>query len=149
MPTLRIGKGIEPGAYEVTLQHVSSPKTIYPANEPDGVQILEWQFIADDGTIIDDSTSMNTGPRSKMYGWLTALNNGKAPAVDEDINTDDLLGRRVIANVALSEKGWPKITSLSAIPLARQQQKFAEATQAPTRPTRPQAVPRPSDGVPF
>lgn len=150
MPTIRIGAGnIEPGAYEVTLQHVSQPKTIYPQNDPDGVEILEWTFVLDDGQQLTDSTSMNSGPRSKMYGWLTALNSGKAPSTDEDIDTDDLIGRRVIANVTLSEKGWPKIGSLSAIPVSVQQKRFAQATQAPTRPTqRPSADAKP-DGVPF
>jgi len=149
MTTIRISRGatnadVDAGVYEVTLSGVDGPKTIYPANAPEGTDILDWRFVLDDGREVAGTTSTASGPRSKMYGWLTALNSGRAPEVDDEIDTDELIGRRAIATIEISPSGWPRIANLGAIPVATQQQRFAQSTGAPTQqPERPPLAQQP------
>lgn len=122
---------IEPGAYEATLTAISEPRTILPmtgANAGQEVEILDWTFVLDGGEEIRGTTSLSSGPKSKLFNWMTALLGGKAPAIGASLDwTDDhvtlggeqLDGRIVNATIAISENGWPKITALSAIPAKR------------------------------
>ena len=98
MATIKISRGpgsadIAAGVYEVTLAAVEGPKTIYPANAPEGTDVLDWRFVLDDGSEVSGTTSTSSGPRSKMYAWLTALNSGRAPEIDDEIDTDSLVGQ--------------------------------------------------------
>lgn len=119
------GPEIEAGAYAVTLAKLEGPKTITPQSGPNAgleVEILDWLFTVDEGlyagTEIQGTTSMASGPRSKMYSWLTALMNGKAPAIGATFEAEDLIGFRAIATISKSEAGWPRIESLGAFPVA-------------------------------
>jgi len=138
---------IEPGAYEVTLTAISEPRTILPATGPNAgqeVEILDWTFVLDGGEEIRGTTSLSSGPKSKLFNWMTALLGGKAPAIGATLEwTDDdhvtlggeqLDGRMVNATIGVNEGGWPKITALSAIPAKR---------------SRPAPVAVASDGQPF
>ena len=123
MVTVTVGAGgpdIEPGAYNVVLESVE-PKTIVPTQGRDAgkeVPVYEWTFLTDDGEEIQGVTSVNSGTRSKMYAWITALL-GKAPETGQVIDTSTLVGRMVIAQIEKSESGWPKLANLSAIPAKR------------------------------
>jgi hypothetical protein len=123
---------IEPGTYEATLAAISEPRTIFPttgANAGQEVEILDWTFVLDGGEEIRGTTSLSSGPKSKLFGWMTALLGGKAPEVGAALAwTDDghvtlggqqLDGRIVNATIGLNEGGWPKITALSAPPVKR------------------------------
>lgn len=146
MATIKISRGpgsadIDAGVYEVTLAAVDGPKTIYPANAPEGTEVLDWRFVIDDGSEVSGTTSTASGPRSKMYGWLTALNSGKPPEIDDEIDTDTLIGRRAIATIEISPSGWPRIANLGAIPVQTQQKRFAQTTGAPVQ-AAPQDLPQ-------
>lgn len=141
MPTIQVNQGTPPddrddGTYWATLVKVAGPTRIYPAwAGPDGSDVLEWTFAFDDGGEIRDSSGPDATPRAKVTGWLKAL--GHTPQIGVPIDTDVLLGRRVLLTVGHKESGWPKIESLAAPPVERLQQQFAQATGAPTRtPTR-------------
>jgi len=123
---------IEPGAYSATLTAISEPRTILPASGPNAgqeVEILDWTFVLDGDEEIRGTTSLSSGPKSKLFAWMTALLGGKAPAVGSELAwTDDghvtlggeqLDGRVVNVTISISENGWPKITTLSAIPAKR------------------------------
>ena len=123
---------IEPGAYEATLTAISEPRTILPASGPNAgqeVEILDWTFVLDGDEEIRGTTSLSSGPKSKLFAWMTALLGGKAPAIGAELSwTDDghvtlggeqLDGRMVNSTIAIAENGWPKITALSAIPAKR------------------------------
>lgn len=132
MPQITINKGgpstdIDNGVYPVTLAAVTGPKTIYPANAPEGTDIYEWTFSLDDGRDIQGVTSTASGPKSKMFGWLTALL-GKAPAAGDAVDTDALLGRRALATIDHNDGGWPRLSQLTAMPVGMLQQQFAAAT---------------------
>ena len=135
MPTIEIGAGIALGAQEVTLKKVSDLKTIQVG--PEEVDIYEWTFVNDDGEELRDSTSTATGPRSKMFGWITALNGGRPPERGDRIDLDAYVGKRAIATVIENDRGWPKIGSLGAIPQRRPTAPVAAAAPAPSRPAPP------------
>src|SRR5687768_16170502 len=94
------GVDIPDGVYPVTLVEIKGPKTVTAQRGPKAgqdIELLDWVFSVDegdyDGTNIEASTSMASGPKSKMYSYLTALFNGVAPQVGATFNAEDLCGR--------------------------------------------------------
>lgn len=135
---------VEDGTHFVTLLRIEERKTITPksgVNAGKEMEVYPWIFSLDDGTEIEASTSAFMGPKSTIYKWLTALNNGKAPytlPVPDDFESEPFHGRRALAQIKNTDAGWPRIEQLTAIPLAMQQQAFTTATGLP--PTAPVAV---------
>lgn len=122
---------IEPGAYEVTLTGIEGPRTIFPQTGPNAgkeVEVLDWTFSTDEGAEVQGTTSLASGPKSKLYAWLTALL-GQAPAVGTTFEPGQLVGRTAIATIEVQESGWPKIANLSAMP-RRKGAKAAPTAQA-------------------
>lgn len=158
MPLITINKGgveIPDGVYTVVLAKVEGPKTI---QRPDGTdaEIFDWTFQVFDGDHegieLQGTTSTSSGPKSKMYAWLTALFGGKSPAVGTAFEADDLVGKLALATVRTPENGWPKIENLGAIPAAMLAGKVASATGAPiTQPGAPApvAAAQPQSDLPF
>lgn len=113
---------IDPGTYTVTLTGIEGPRTIIPQRGPNAgkeVSIFDWTFSTEDGQEIQATTSMSSGPRSKMYSWLTALF-GAAPPVGSSFDATDLIGRMAIATISVDEEsGWPKVANLGAVPVVR------------------------------
>ena len=156
-PTITINPGagvdIPPGVYPVVLVNLAGPRVIIPQSGPNigqEVEILDWQFAIDegdlDGTIIDATTSTRSGPKSKLFSWLTALLGGQSPAIGTTFEAEDLKGRRALATVAMNDAGWPKVEALTAIPVTqRAAQRPAQA--APAAPQRPQAAARKASGI--
>jgi hypothetical protein len=140
------GPDIDDGVYPVTLTAIEGPKTITPQNGPNAgqdVDIFEWAFVVDEGdyenTEIQATTSTASGPRSKMFAFLTALLDGKAPQVGTSFEVTDLVGRRALATIRRSESGWPRIENLGALPA---QMRTAPAQAAPEQ--APAAAPAPA-----
>lgn len=141
MPFIEVtqsGPDIPDGPYTVTLVDIKGPKTVTAQRGPKAgqdIELLDWQFAVDDGphngVTIEASTSTASGPRSKMYGFLTALFGGVAPAIGTGYEKTDLVGRRALATIRKDDTGWPRIENLSALPPALLQKGFAVATGAP------------------
>lgn len=113
---------IAPGTYEATLTGISEPRTIFPQSGPNAgkeVQLRDWTFALEDGTEINGSASVASGPKSKTYAWLTALLGGTPPVLGQSYPKSQLIGREALITIAIDEGGWPKITNLSARPKAR------------------------------
>lgn len=149
MPFITVSQGggseIPDGVYPVTLVEIKGPKTVTAQRGPKAgqdIDLLDWIFAVDegdfDGTPIEASTSTASGPKSKMYAWLTALFNGVAPQVGATFETTDLYGRRALATIKNSD-GWPRIENLGAMPASMQQRAFAAQTGVAV-----QAAPAPS-----
>ena len=140
MPLLTVNAGgpdIEPGTYEVTLTAIEGPKTITAKTGPNAgtdFEILEWQFALEDDTVITATTSTASGPKSKMYGFLTALLDGQPPAIGQSFEAGDLVGRMCLATIIQSESGWPRVDHLTARP------RKAAPTGRAARPIAPQPV---------
>jgi hypothetical protein len=136
---------IAPGTYEATLISISEPRTILPQSGPNAgkeVQLRDWTFALEDGTEINGSASVASGPKSKTYAWLTALLGGTPPVLGQSYPKSQLIGREALITIAIDEGGWPKITNLSARPKARPAAVAAPVpvAVAPVRRAAPQPV---------
>lgn len=136
------GPDIPDGVYLVQLTKISDPRTVVAQQGPrqgEEVDLIDWVFTIDQpGTdvhdqVIDASTSTSSGPRSKMYAWLTALLGGVAPAVGTPFKKSDLIGRYALATTRKNDAGWPKIENLGAAPAALLATRIAQATGAPVQ----------------
>ncbi len=157
VPFIEVTKGgveIEDGVYTVQLTGISDPKTVTAQRGPragQDIELINWTFTIDepgspyDGTDIDASTSTASGPKSKMYAYLTALLGGRAPSVGQTFEKGDLIGRLALATIRRDEAGWPRIENLSAMPRGRQQA-TAPGAQA-GQPAQPVAAA--GDDLPF
>lgn len=144
---------IADGVYPVILTDIKDPRTVHVQNGKRAGQDMElrdWIFNVDmpghalDGRELDASTSLASGPKSKQFGYLTALNNGTPPATGAKFGKTDLVGRRALATIYHDDGGYPKIGNLSAMPVGMQQAGFVAATA-------PAAAPAtgPADALPF
>lgn len=134
------GVDIPDGVYPVTLVEIKGPKTVTAQRGPkagEDIQLLDWIFAIDegdyDGTPIEASTSVASGPKSKMYSYLTALHGGIAPAVGTKFTVDTLRGRRALATIRKDEAGWPRIENLGAMPASMLAAGLARATGTPLK----------------
>lgn len=152
MPFIEIKRGgsdveIPDGVYAVTLIDISNPRTVTAQRGPNAgqdVDLIDWTFALDNGDTVDASTSTASGPRSKMYAFLTALFGGKAPPVGTQLEKDHLIGRQALATIQTDEGGWPRIMNLGAVPNTMPLQQAPVQQQAaprpPATPTNTQAV---------
>lgn len=100
---------IPPGTYKAILEKVEERTG---GKFGDG-NFRVWDWIVDvngKGELLSVSTSMNTGPRSTSYAWLTALL-GRAPQAGEKI--DDPTGKQVLLTIGKKDNGFPKVEAVS------------------------------------
>lgn len=160
MPFVEIrqsGPDIPDGAYPVILSQIkgdpenpNQPRHVVPEQGPNAGKDLyfwDWVFAINvpgghplDGTEIEYGTSTSTGPRSKMYGLLTALLGGARPAVGMTFEKNQLEGRQALATIQRDEAGYCRITNLSALPMQASAQPVAAAVGAPVPPAAPVAA---------
>ena len=171
MPFVTINRGgpeveIPEGVYRVVLVDIGDPHTVTAQRGPNAgsdVDLIDWTFAIDqpgtplDGQPITDSSSTASGPKSKLFAWITALQNGRPPAVGQGFEKSDLKGRSAFATIRVDDGGYPKIANLGAIPIDAQQQRFAQVTGTPVTgatppaaaPLRQQVAPQPNSDLPF
>ena len=115
---LEVGGDIEPGTYLCVLVNlerftiVSNGEYETPAGEP--IDKLRWVFEGDDGLTIEGSTSLATGPRSKMRAWMHGI--GVDISKPAKLKLTDLLGRTAMVTVGLTDNGYATITSVVPAP---------------------------------
>jgi hypothetical protein len=134
------GPDIPDGVYPVVLVDIKGPKTVTAQRGPKAgqdISLLDWEFAVADGphadVVIPATTSTASGPRSKMYAYLTALSNGIAPAIGSKFEKGDLVGRMALATVKKDEAGWLRIENLGAMPASMLAKAVAKATDAPVK----------------
>lgn len=144
------GSNIPDNVYTLQLNAISDPKTVTAQRGPKAgqdIDLLDWTFVVSDpgsqfdGEEITESTSTASGPKSKMYAWITALLGGQPPAVGTRFEKSDLIGRLALGTIRKDESGWPRIANLGAIPASMLGQRVAAATGAPTGGTVAEAAP--------
>lgn len=130
-----------PGVYQAGLVEITDPYKFTPKSGVNaGVEQdrIMWLFAVEggehDGKLVEYPTTTATGPRSNMYGLLTALFGGTPPPIGTKLNKDQLIGRSLLMTLAQNGE-WLNVTNLSALPVSMQQQRFAQATGAPTQGT--------------
>lgn len=159
------GVEIADGVYPVVLTKIEGPKTVTANQGPNAgkdIELFDWTFAIDAaGTKEHDleitaSTSTASGPKSKMFSWLTALLGGKPPAVGSKFEVGDLVGRAALATIRTGESGWPRMENLGAMPAGMLGQRVAAATGAPTGSaaapggmTMPGSTEAPTSDLPF
>lgn len=145
------------GVYILTLVDIKEPRQItVTRGERAGQQmdLRDWVFAVEaPGTAfhertIDSSTSTASGPKSKQYAYLTALNGGIAPTVGQKFGKGDLVGRQALGTIAHDEGGWPQIANLSAIPASMRGQAAPNGGQ-PAAAAAAAAGQANADGMPF
>lgn len=165
------GPDIPDGVYLVQLTKISDPRTVTAQQGKfagQDVDLIDWTFQIDQpGSPLHDqeleaSTSTKSGPRSRMYAWLTALLGGVAPQVGTGFKKSDLIGRFALATTRKDDNGWPRIENLGAAPAALLGQRIAQATGTPVQatgapapvaaaaqPLREAVAAAPADNLPF
>lgn len=141
---------VDPGVYLATLVSVSEPRTVTATRGPKAgqdVDLRDWEFALEDGTPVRGSTSTASGPKSKMYSWITALLGGVPPTVNSTIQLNQLIGREVHITVEVDPEGWSRIANVSAKPKAL-------AKPVTAQPIAPQPIAQPvaathDDALPF
>ena len=102
------GVEIPDGNYPATLAGVTEEQGQFGS-------FRKWEWLVDvNGEVLPLSsvTSMNTGPQSKAYGYLTALL-GRAPKTGEKI--EDPTGSRVVLTIGQKDKDgqkWPTVLAV-------------------------------------
>lgn len=150
MPFIEVNSGapdIPDGVYPVTVTAISDIKTVTAkqgAKAGQDVDLIDWSFAVElpTGVVeIEDSTSTASGPRSKMFAWLTALRGGQPPVIGQQFEKTDLIGRMAQAQFQRDQNGWPRITAMLAMSPQQLAQQIGAATGAPLSATLPAAGP--------
>jgi len=119
--TLRVGGDIEPGTYLCTLIELEkfyiTASGEYEAPAGEQVPRLHWVFATEDGATVEGTTSLATGPRSKMRQWMSGI--GVDLSHPADIKLRELVGREALVNVSINENGYAAISSVVAPPSKR------------------------------
>jgi hypothetical protein len=105
---------IPPGTYKAQLEKT----TVKTEGRFGDFRLWDW-LVEVEGELVplSVSTSLNTGPRTNTFAWLTALL-GRAPSTGEKL--DDPTGKTVLLQISHKENGWPKIDAV--LPYAEPQQ---------------------------
>jgi len=158
-PTITVSAGapaidLQPGTYEVVLTALDGPRTILPQTGPNAgkeVDVYDWTFaLTDDSdTTIQGTTSTASGPKSKLFSWLTALLGGRPPAVGQTFDAGSLVGRMALATISINDGGWPRIENLSALPTRRQAATQAAAQSEIAQPAQRRGQPVAAEDLPF
>lgn len=120
------GPDIPEGSYPVVLTDILGPKTVLAQRGPNAgkeIELLDWIFAINapghpaDQQQIETSSSTASGPKSKLYAFLTALFDGIPPTVGASYEKGQLIGRQCLAQIAKDpDGGWLRITGLVALP---------------------------------
>jgi hypothetical protein len=148
------GSDIPDGVYPVILTEIKGdpaepdrPKVVTAQHGPKAgqdIELWDWVFAVDapgnqyDALPLESSTSTASGPKSKMYAYITALNGGVAPTIGTAFGKRDLIGRRALATCRKDENGWVRIENLGAIPVGMM---AAPAPAPAVAPAAPAAAP--------
>lgn len=176
MPFITVNRGgpsadndIPDGSYPLILHALSDPRTVSAqrgVNAGKDIDLIDWQWAIDkpghplDGRTITSSTSTASGPKSKMFAYLTALLGGVAPAPETRFEKTDLVGRRVLGSIIHDEEGWNRLANVIAMPSEMLQSAFVQATGLPpvaapvaqpaaAQPVAVGATPGAADDLPF
>lgn len=112
MPFEIAGAKIPAGVYTGVLEKVEVLPSINPQYPG---EFRKWHFLVDvNGSLqpITATSSLNTGPQSKSYTWLSALLRRDLKAGE---SIPDPVGQRALITVADNKKGYSTIMSLAPI----------------------------------
>lgn len=155
MPLITVTQGAREGAFKgedgvhaATLVAIEGPRSGVNKQTGEAYEAMDWVFAVDDApddaSLVWASTSVASGPRSKMFGFLTALLGGKAPAVGQGFEAADLVGRQALLTIRRDEEGWTRVENVGALP---RQMQAAPTAPAPAPAPAPRPAPRVVNGT--
>lgn len=143
-----------PGLYQAVLVEISDPFEFTPQTGVNAGKLqhrIAWLFAVEggdhDGELIEHRTSTATGPKSAMYGLLTALFMGTPPPIGTKLEKRDMIGRSVVINL-VQQGEYLNVQNISPLMPQQAQQRFAQATGTPTQGTPVQPQQPVAAGVP-
>lgn len=121
MPLITVSAGtpvLKPGTYPATLVGISekrmATKFSKPGTEDD---FLEWTWLAegpDQDVEITSLTSIATGPKSRIFEYLTALLGAGNFDIGSGFDEKDLVGKKANLSVVVTDDGFSKIDQIVA-----------------------------------
>lgn len=97
--------------------------------------LREWEFAIEgappEGCLVWASTSLNASPKSKAFGYITALF-GKAPPVGTKLDIErHLIGRMCLVTVHRDDQGFMVVDQLTPMPTVTPQARPSAPAPAP------------------
>jgi hypothetical protein len=140
---IKAPNGAPAGTYPATFEGIEERES------REGTPFLRWSFTVQTPVgrrSISGASSTNTGPKSKLYRWFTALL-GRKPAPNETLGTN-LVGRACMVVIVDGEDGYTDLADvLPAFPAHEQATLKLPHLATPTAvPERPAAA---DDDLPF
>ncbi len=120
---------VEPGTYPGLLQAVTIKNIVGFSGIAEDVR--EWQFqVSVNGDLkpLSAISSMNMGPQSKSYKWLTALLRRPLLAGEQ---LDDPIGANALLVVGDNKKGYSTILDVLPAPQTPQQSTLPDGSSVP------------------
>ena len=146
MPLIEVSAGtpaIPAGTYLASVVGIA-PKTMTtkfskPGQEDD---FLEWEWLVDydGGTELRSLTTTATGPKSRIFEYLTALLGGGVE-IGMGFEETDLIGKQAQLSIIVDENGFSKVDRIVA-PLRASS---SPAKSAPKAAEAPKAAPAPEE----
>lgn len=166
MPLITVSEGtplLPPDSYPATLVGIA-PKRLVTQYSKNGEEqdFLEWTWLVEGpekDVEITSLTTLATGPKSKIMGYLVALVGAEKAQVGAGFDENDLVGKKVTVQTIVDDKGFSKIDNVVGAP--KQRARPAQTTPsgngaAPEAPVAeapaaeaPQVEAVPEDDLPF
>lgn len=120
----------EPGTYEMELANIE-PKVfdqwagqVSNYGKVDDGKRLIWTWVdpEDDSNYVEALTSLSTGTKSRVYEIACAIVGiEKATTISQSgrLDTSEFIGKRALVTLEITEKGYPKVTKITALPTKR------------------------------
>jgi hypothetical protein len=105
--SLTIPDPIPPGLHDAEIVSVE-----LRVAEADGREWLAWTFRLDDGRELGGGSSFTVSPRSKTYGWVSAIVGRARMGGGETIRAADLIGARVTLSIEPDDDGQARVAAV-------------------------------------
>jgi hypothetical protein len=143
--TVTAGTPVLPAAtYPATLIGIKpkrlTTKFSKPGTEDD---FLEWTWLvegSDKDVEVTSLTSVATGPKSRIFEYLTALLGAGNVNINDGFDENDLVGKKAQLSIVVTEDGFSKVDQIVA-PVVTRASRAAAPAAAPAAPAAPVVAP--------
>lgn len=144
MTSLTISAGAKQGAYLeddgafaatlVTFERRGPFDSKQPKFPGEQFHLFEWGFAIEDAPedacMVWATSGESTGPKSKTFGYISALFGGKQPPVGTTLDIEkQLIGRMALVTVRKDEQGYMKVDAVTPLPKALQKSTAPKAAK--------------------
>lgn len=149
--TVKSGSSVPAGTWLADLLSIA-PKRMVTQYSKNGEEqdFLEWTWLVhgpEDGEI-NSLTTTATGPKSRIFEYLTALLGADKVKVDAAFEESDLVGKQVMVQIVITDDGFSKIDKIMGAPKGGKAPAAAPAAAQPAA-AEVDAGPSKDDDLPF